>query len=108
MTSYTVCKSIRGHSIYEFWTYHYEGVDQMTGNALYTLDPEMKAKAVADKKVVSINETDYTTDTTYGLKQWSGSALPDVYGSFRSLLSGRFDIEYFIYLFFRGKVYDSS
>lgn len=102
-------KYSEGHSIYEFWTYHYEGVDQMTGNALYTLDPEMKAKAVADKKVVSINETDYTTDTTYGLKQWSGSALPDVYGSFRSLLSWKdLTLNTLFTYSLGGKVYDSS
>ena len=69
----------------------------------------MKAKAVADKKVVSINETDYTTDTTYGLKQWSGSALPDVYGSFRSLLSWKdLTLNTLFTYSLGGKVYDSS
>lgn len=31
-----------GHSIYEFYTYHFAGVDQMTGQSLYTIDPEKR------------------------------------------------------------------
>lgn len=76
-----------GHSIYEFYTYHYEGVDQMTGNSLYTLDPEQKEKAQTNGKLVTINEKDYTTDTTYGIKDWAGSALPKVYGSIHNTFS---------------------
>ena len=76
-----------GHSIYEFYTYHFEGVDQMTGNSLYTLDPEQKDAATADGKLVTINDVDYTTDTTYGLKDWAGSALPKIYGSIHNTIS---------------------
>ncbi|MBR4524664.1 MAG: SusC/RagA family TonB-linked outer membrane protein [Bacteroidales bacterium] len=78
-----------GHSIYEFYTYHFEGVDQMTGNSLYTIDPAETNLAAAQKagKLVTINGKDYTTDVTYGLKDWSGSTLPTVYGSFHTNLS---------------------
>ena len=76
-----------GHSIYEFYTYHFEGVDQMTGNSLYTLDPEQKDAAGKNSKLVTINGKDYTTDVTYGLKDWSGSTLPKVYGSFHTNFS---------------------
>lgn len=102
-------KYSEGHSIYEFWTYHYAGVDQMTGNALYTLDPELREKAIEGKKLVTINGTDYTTDTTYGLKGWAGSALPDVYGSFHTGLTWK-DLSFnalFTYSL-GGNVYDSS
>lgn len=73
-----------GHSIYEFYTYHFEGVDQMTGQSLYTLDPEKVEAAKKAGMVTTINGVDYTTDTTYGKRDWAGSALPDVYGSFRT------------------------
>ena len=48
-----------GHSIYEFYTYHFEGVDQLTGTSLYTLDPEQKVKAEEAGALVNINGQDY-------------------------------------------------
>ena len=70
-----------GRSLYDFYTYHFEGVDQMTGRSLYTLDPEMKATAEKQGELVTINGTDYTTDTAYGLRDFHGTAAPTVYGS---------------------------
>lgn len=70
------------HSPYEFYTYHFEGVDQMTGNSLYTLDPTQKETAEANGQLVTVNGKDYTTNTTYGLRDFHGSAMPTVYGSF--------------------------
>lgn len=75
-----------GKSIYEFYTYHFEGVDQMTGRSLYTLDPEVKDDAASAGELVTINGVDYTTDTSFGKKDWAGTALPDVYGSFNTSL----------------------
>ena len=75
-----------GHSIYEFYTYHYVGVDQLNGNALYTIDPEKAEAASKAGALATINGTDYTYDTTYAKRDWAGSALPDVYGSVRSNL----------------------
>ena len=75
-----------GHSIYEFYTYHYVGVDQLNGNALYTIDPEKAGAASKAGALATINGTDYTYDTTYAKRDWAGSALPDVYGSVRSNL----------------------
>jgi hypothetical protein len=73
-----------GKSLYEFYTYHFEGVDQMTGNSLYTINPDQAAAADKAGKLVNINGVDYTTDVTYGQKDWAGSALPTVYGSVRT------------------------
>lgn len=97
------------HSIYEFWTYHFVGVDQMTGNSLYTIDPALKEKAAANGKLTTINGSDYTTDTTYGQKDWGGSALPTVYGSFRSTLTWK-DLSFAALFTYSlgGKTYDSS
>lgn len=76
-----------GHSIYEFYTYHFEGVDQMTGKSLYTIDPEEKAAAIAADAYVAIGDTCYVTDVNYAIRDWAGSALPDVYGSVNTTLS---------------------
>lgn len=102
-------KYSEGHSIYEFWTYHFVGVDQMTGNSLYTIDPALKEKAAANGRLTTINGVDYTTDTTYGQKDWGGSALPTVYGSFRSALTWK-DLSFAALFTYSlgGKTYDSS
>ena len=77
-----------GHSIYEFYTYHYVGVDQLNGNALYTIDPEKAEAASNAGALATINGTDYTYDTTYAKRDWAGSALPD--GSFKPGVEGLF------------------
>ena len=98
-----------GHSIYEFYTYHYEGVDQMTGNALYTLDPEKAEAAKEANALVNINGTDYTTATSYGKRDWAGSALPTVYGSINSSLSWKnWSLGVLFTYSLGGKVYDGS
>ena len=98
-----------GHSIYEFYTYHFEGVDQMTGNSLFTLDPEQKEAAEANGQLVTINGTDYTTDNTYGKKDWAGTALPTVYGSIHSDLTWKgLTLNMLMTYSLGGKVYDSS
>lgn len=104
-----------GHSIYEFYTYTYAGVDQMNGRALYKIDPEIEADAEAlayykqRGAVVTINDKNYVYSTNYAGKDWQGSALPDVYGSINTSLTwknltlsvlGTFSIG--------GKVYDSN
>ena len=76
-----------GRSLYDFYTYHFEGVDQMTGRSLYTLDPEKKATAEKQGELVTINGVDYTTDTAYGIRDFHGTAAPTVYGSFHGNVS---------------------
>ncbi|MDR6339674.1 TonB-linked SusC/RagA family outer membrane protein [Filimonas zeae] len=81
---------LEGHSIYDFWLYQFEGVDQMTGNALYTpntTDFNVNGSAPGAAEIpadylVNINGKYYTTYTTYAQKNWSGSAIPKVFGSF--------------------------
>lgn len=80
-------KFTEGRSLYSFWLYKFAGVDQMTGNSLYILDPKKREDAIKNKELVEINGTEYTLQTTYAKKDWSGKAEPDVYGSFNSTLS---------------------
>ena len=75
-----------GHSAYEWYTYHFVGVDQMTGKSLYDLDPKKEAAASAAGDLVEINGTKYTTSTSQAIRKWAGTALPSVYGSFSSNL----------------------
>lgn len=98
-----------GRSLYDFYTYHFEGVDQMTGNSLYTLDPDKKAAAEKAGSLVTINGTDYTTDTTHGLRDFHGHADPSVYGSFHTNLSWKgLSLSMLFTYSLGGKVFDGS
>ncbi|MCR5244871.1 MAG: TonB-dependent receptor [Bacteroidales bacterium] len=97
-----------GHGIYDWHLYQYAGVDQMTGNALYLIDDEKyyileenkigdrwdeenkqlvhdfeKSLVPEDYRVV-INGKEYVKSTTYAKRDWAGSSLPKVYGSFNT------------------------
>jgi len=106
-----------GRSLYDFYTYHFEGVDQKTGQSLYTIDPEKIDNAVKAGELVNIGGTpiyqtdektgefvldedgnkiatgyyeggtNYTMDTAHGLRDFHKSALPTVYGSFTTGLT---------------------
>jgi hypothetical protein len=91
-----IYKIVEGKSRYEFYTYTFEGVDQMTGNSVYkpnfedyyitladgsTLGNTEEGSDISDK-VTEINGQYYVNNTTYAQKEWHGSALPKVYGSF--------------------------
>ncbi len=98
-----------GHSIYEFYTYHFEGVDQLTGTTLYTLDPEKKAAAAEGGALTTINGVDYATATSYAKRDWAGTALPTVYGSISSALSWKnWNLNMLFTYSLGGKTYDGS
>lgn len=115
-----------GHSIYEWYTFHYAGVDQMTGNALYELDPnayefryqgeagqEAYESRVADARaagaLVEINGKTYTTDNSYASRDWRGTALPTVYGSFGTSFTWKgISLGMLFTYSLGGKVYDSQ
>lgn len=88
-------KYMEGHDRYKFWMYQFAGVDQMTGNSLYLpdLDRYYIGEAVEGKTVfpsqwlVTVNEKNYTTNSSYSKKDWSGSAIPDLFGSLTTSLS---------------------
>ena len=99
-----------GHGIYDFHLYQYVGVDQMTGLALYEIDSEKyyildenkigdrwdeatkqmvhdyEKSQVPERYRVVINGKEYVMNTTYAKRDWSGSSLPKVYGSFNTSL----------------------
>ncbi len=85
----------KGHSMYSFYTYTYKGIDDMTGKALYTFNDHdfyipgftqgnvEKLEAIPDGEYVIINGVPYVyKPATYGKREWHGSAVPKLYGSF--------------------------
>lgn len=106
-----------GKSVYEFYLYQYVGVDQMTGNALYEIDLDKYSigAEVAGKTqmntdyLTEINGEHYTTYTTYARKDFSGSAIPKMMGSFNTSLTYKnFSLSALFTYSIGGKVYDSS
>ncbi len=87
----------KGHSMYSFYTYTYKGIDDMTGRALYTFNDHdfyvpgmLKAgedigerEAIPAEEFVVIDGVPYVyKPATYGKREWHGSAVPKLYGSF--------------------------
>lgn len=124
-------KIIEGRSRYSWWTYHYEGVDQMTGNALYELDLEKyyyndadgnrvgglledgsvndAATALKTDEFTIINGKAYANNTTRGKRDWKGKALPSVYGSFTGNVRYKnLSVSAMFTYSLGGKVYDST
>lgn len=106
-----------GRSIYDFYMYQFVGVDQMTGESLYKVDTEAfnvngsnpEADVVPTTALREINGEYYTNNTTYGLRDWSGSVIPDVFGSITSDLRWKnFSLSGVFTYSLGGKVYDYS
>jgi len=108
---------VEGGGIYDFWMYQFVGVDQMTGKSLYKPDLEKyyigEAQEGKDEFpeawLVQIGDKSYSTNVSYGEKNWSGSAIPDFYGSFNTTLSYKnFDLSMLFTYSLGGKTIDYS
>lgn len=121
----------QGKSLYEMYDYNFAGVDQMTGRALYDMEPnspdyyyyddnnnwvydeaaylENLADAKADGSYVEINGKGYTYKTQYAGRKICGSALPKVFGSFGTNVSWK-NLNFGMLFTYSigGKIYDSN
>lgn len=116
-----IYKIAEGKSRYEFFTYTYVGVDQMTGNSLYKANLENYQVTTADgqtvgnadgndisKYVTQIGNEYYVNNTSYALKEYHGSAIPKVYGSFApSVRYKDLSLSLMFTYSIGGKVYDA-
>lgn len=116
-----IYKIAEGKSRYEFFTYTYVGVDQMTGNSLYKANLENYHVTTADgqtvgnadgndisKYVTQIGNEYYVNNTSYALKEYHGSAIPKVYGSFSpSVRYKDLSLSMMFTYSIGGKVYDA-
>ena len=98
-------KIVEGKDRYQFYTYTWKGVDTYNGNSLYAFDGDnyyfesdgvvygnsekgSKISGTNLNYVTVIDGVPYTyRATTYGKKEFHGSALPDVFGSFGANVS---------------------
>ena len=97
----SVYKIEEGRSLYSYYLPAFAGVDQLTGNSLYKANLDDYYVKGSDGSIVAGNPdgsdmTDkvtqiggqyYVGSTTYAKKEFFGSALPTVYGSFTPTVS---------------------
>ncbi len=108
-------KLMEGHSIYEFWLRQWWGVNPDNGDGLYIFDRENNvdengqiSKAAAATLVEKDGQT-LTNSHTYAKYDFSGSAVPKVYGGFNINLSYKaFDLSTVFSYSLGGKVLDAS
>ena len=74
-------KLMVGKSINDYWLRQWYGVDPLDGSALYRADP---ALVTASTLRITANRDSVTTDPNRAKYDYSGSAIPDVYGSINS------------------------
>ena len=120
-----------GKSLYEQYMYDWAGVDQMTGQSLYRMNPDspdyysydedgnkfydedayLANEAAAQKAgaLVEINGEKFTTRTTYAGRKIMGTVLPTVYGSFGTNVSWKgLNFGMLFTYSLGGKIYDGN
>ena len=81
-------KRVEGRSIYDYWLRKWYGVDPANGNALYKFNDEVDATGTpitiwADADCLTMPDgTKVTSNQAKAKYDWSGTSIPDVFGSF--------------------------
>lgn len=122
-------KIVEGRSRYEWFTYHWAGVDMTDGMSLYDADLDKYHVVGADGSIIGGNYLDgelisdelssdnyrvidgkyYVNNTTYAKRDFRGTSLPKLYGSFTANVSWRnFSLSAMMTYSIGGKVLDSS
>ncbi|QQT31743.1 SusC/RagA family TonB-linked outer membrane protein [Sphingobacterium siyangense] len=102
-----------GHNVYDYYLYQYAGVDMMTGQALYyadteRYDPTSTSGAWAPFQV-EVNGKMYTRNASYAVRDWSGSAIPKLMGSFNNTFNYKnFNLSTLFTYSIGGKGFDYS
>lgn len=122
-------KIVEGKSRYEWYTYHWAGVDMMDGMSLYDANLEdyhvvapdgsiiggtyedgtLVSTALKDDEYKCINGKYYVNTTTFAKKDFRGQALPKVYGSLTGNFSWKnFSLAVMMTYSIGGKIMDSG
>ncbi|KAF5277264.1 hypothetical protein FQR65_LT16040 [Abscondita terminalis] len=109
---------MEGHGRYDYWLWQFAGVDQMTGQSLYLADTErFNVNGSAPGKdpipaadLIEINGKYYVTNpSSYGKRDWSGSVIPKMNGSFNTLFTYKnFSLSGLFTYAIGGKTFDES
>jgi TonB-linked SusC/RagA family outer membrane protein len=96
-----------GHSRYDYWLRQWGGVDPSDGSSLYVRDKSIAVSNPAQNR--TINGIDYTTNQNNALYGYSGSAIPNFFGSLNNNFTYKhFGLGFLVNYSVGGKVYDSN
>ncbi|GAA5220064.1 SusC/RagA family TonB-linked outer membrane protein [Membranihabitans marinus] len=96
-----------GHSIYDYWLRQWSGVDPSDGSALFFPEEIMDDDGNELDDIRTINGIQYTIDQNNAKYDYSGTAIPDVYGSFNAGFRYKnFQLSSLFSFQLGGKVYD--
>lgn len=119
-------KIVEGKSRYEFFTYTWEGINTANGFSLYKFNDEDYFVKIGDQTfgdaengkeitgealnaVVVIDGVPYSYLTTYGKREFHGSAIPKAYGGFHFTISWKGLSLYTLFTYqLGGKIMDSN
>ena len=118
-------KIVEGKSRYEFFTYTWEGINTANGFSLYKFNDEDYFVKIGDQTfgntegteisgdntnaIVVINGVPYSYLTTYGKREFHGSAIPKAYGGFHFTISWKGLSLYTLFTYqLGGKIMDSN
>ena len=108
-------KYMEGHSIYDFWLRQWWGVDPETGDGLWIFDAENNTddkgniSASAKKTLVERDGQTLTNSYAYAKYDYSGSAVPKVYGGFNVKVGYKaFDLQAVFSYAVGGKTLDTN
>lgn len=111
--SNNVTRVEEGHSVYDWYLYHWAGVDPKTGLNYFELgDTYYKDGALVDgldsnPDVISIDGKYYTTAITTSKLDFCGTSIPKAFGGLSTDLTiGRFNLAVNLYYQLGGKGYD--
>jgi TonB-linked SusC/RagA family outer membrane protein len=92
-----------GQDVYQFWLRQYAGVDPNDGSALY-----IPADGTAAANIRTVDGVQYVTNQTFAKFDYSGTAIPDLMGSFTNTFSYKdLSLSFLVNYQIGGKFYDS-
>lgn len=98
-------KYMVGRSIYDYWLYQWYGVDPTDGAGLFLLRDDLKGTAASD--IRTVDGTEVTTSASKAKFDYSGTAIPDVFGSLNNTFRYRnVSLNTMFTYQFGGKIYD--
>lgn len=96
-----------GHSIYDYWLRQWYGVDPADGSPLFLVADAYANTTAAD--IRTVNGTKVTTNSSKAKFDYSGTAIPDLFGSFgTSITYKQWSLSALFTYQLGGKTYDSN
>jgi len=96
-----------GHSVYDYWLRQWYGVDPTDGAPLFLVADAYAGTTAAD--IRTVNGTKVTTNSSKAKYDYSGTAIPDLFGSFGTAITYKqWSLSAMFTYQLGGKTYDTN